>query len=114
MITKYALSYHTQAKVNDILDQFRFRHEEDAIEFISEYNDILAAKGYVSISALCDKLRIRISDDLRFNLKRIIFKDRMDGDNIYPYVGPDTGDNFTIVFPLYYELLEYKPWVKGE
>ena len=114
MITKYALSYHTQDKVNDILSQFVFRHEEDAIDFIGEFDDILAAKGYVSISALCDKLRIRISDDLRFNLKRIIFKDRMDGDNIYPYVGPDNGYNFTIVFPLYHELLEYKPWVKGE
>lgn len=103
MITKYALSYHTQAKVNDILEQFSFRHEEDAIEFISEYNDILAAKGYVSISALCDKLRIRISDDLRFNLKRIVFKDRMDEDNIYSYVGPDNGYNFRIIFPPYYD-----------
>ena len=103
MITKYALSYHTQAKVNDILDQFKFRNEEDAIDFIDEFNDILAAKGCVSISALCDKLRIRISDDLRFELKRIVFKDRMDEDNIYSYVGPDNGYNFTIIFPPYYD-----------
>lgn len=103
MITKYALSYHTQTKVNDILDQFRFRHEEDAIEFISEYNDILAAKEYASIAILCDKLKIRISDDLRFDLKRIVFKDRMDEDNIYPYVGSDNRYNFTIIFPPYYD-----------
>jgi len=103
MVTKYALSYHTQDKVNDILDQFNFRDEEAAIEFIREYNDLLAAKGYVSISALCDKMKIQISDDLRFNLKRIMFKDRMNKDNIYFYVGSDDSYKFTITFPPYYD-----------
>lgn len=103
MITKYALSYHTKDIVDSILDKVLFKREEDAVEFTVEYNDILAAKGYVSMSALCDKLKIRISDDLRFNLKRIVFKDTINGDNICPCVGPDTRYNFAIIFPPYYD-----------
>lgn len=104
MTTKYALSFHVKAAITDILKQITFAREEDAISFVNDFNSIIAAKAFVSIATLCNKMRIDISDDLRFNLKRIGFKDAMDFDYIYPFefVG-DKPIRFTVMFPPYME-----------
>lgn len=84
MTTKYALSYHVRNAINDILEHVVFRREEDAIAFVNDFNSIIAAKTFVSIANICDKMRIDISEDMRFNLKRIGFQKELDYDYIYP------------------------------
>lgn len=84
MTTKYALSYHVRNAINDILEHVVFRREEDAIAFVNDFNSIIAAKAFVSIATICDKMRIDISEDMRFNLKRIGFKEAMNFDYIHP------------------------------
>lgn len=84
MTTKYALSYHVRNTINDILKQIVFRKEEEAIAFVNDFNSIIAAKAFVSIANICDKMRIDISEDMRFNLKRIGFQKELDYDYIYP------------------------------
>lgn len=105
MITKYPLSFHTRNAITDIFNEISFKSEEEAIDFIGEFNSTIEAKTFITIATVCDKLRISIPDDLRYNLKRIGFKKQMSGDNVLPSI-KWKGTRYIIAFTPYMDLTQ--------
>lgn len=112
MRTKYALSYHTVDKIHDIYNAIFFKTDTAAKKFARGLNRVLESRGYVSISVLCDRAEIDISDDDRDAFDRIAWKDQIDIDTmILPTLS--RGDlMYKILFPL---VTEIDPsWIEEE
>ena len=109
MTTKYALSYHMMQKIDELMDSIVFTSENIAKKFVKGLNKVLDTRGYVSISVLCDRAEIKITDEDRDAFDRIAWKEHISDTMVTPKL--DHGElMYGIIFP---PLVEIDPvWVK--
>ena len=111
MKTNYALSYHVMHKIDEIMDSIVFTSENIAKRFIKGLNKVLDARGYVSITVLCDRAEIDISDEDRNLLDRVAWKDRI-ADTMVTPIMRDGELMYKIIFP---PLVEIDPvWIEED
>lgn len=111
MKTKYALSYHVMHKIDELMNSIVFTSENIAKRFIKGLNKILDTRGYVSISVLCDRAEIKITDEDRDAFDRIAWKDRIADTMVTPTMR-DGELMYKIIFP---PLVEIDPvWIEED
>lgn len=111
MKTKYTLSYHVMHKIDELMNSIMFTSENIAKRFIKGLNKVLDTRGYVSISVLCDRAEIMITDEDRDAFDRIAWKDRI-GENMIVPTFQSNELMYKIIFP---PLVEIDPvWIEED
>ena len=73
MITKYALSYHVRDKADNFLDGLLFDSERQAYEFKTWFNDVVEAKGQITVKEIAKKIGKDVPRELDYEFSRIGF-----------------------------------------
>ena len=88
--------------VDDILELVQFTSESIAQKMIRTLNRILDIQGRVTISDLCDKMEIDISEEERSVFNFVLWKDRINSNSVYPIIKHEEISGYAFIFPKLY------------
>lgn len=88
--------------VDDILELVQFTSESIAQKMIRTLNRILDIQDRVTISDLCDKMEIDISEEERSEFNLVFWLDRINSNSVYPIIKHEEIIGYSFIFPKLY------------